>query len=329
MPIIGYSGSKMLNYNNIRISNIFAITNILFETNIIEYDYIKRTYSQNSVHYENIIQFLINLNLIRTENSQIFLSKYFKSNLKIINGDEKKILSFFLYTILEKRHLVSQDIKTYLLVFDNVDGKLSCSINNPVNNKFSGLRNLLMELGLIVLNSDRSSFEITDGKLHLVLNIKEDRRLSPEGFDLINRKKEEIGYNAEIEILKYEQKKFEDYPKLMDRIEHTAQKNVKAGFDIKSIERDSYGNINDCFIEVKAVSVFDYSFYLTRNELNTAKKNSNSYYLYLLPVINLKTFDIDHLKIIKNPYKNVFCNEKDWTRKIELYIFSQSNNLDE
>ena len=99
---------------------------------------------------------------------------------------------------------------------------------------------------------------------------------------------------------------------------------VGAGYDIKSFKNvfDKNNKPISIFIEVKVVPIWNYEFYWTKNEIEKAKKYKNKYFLYLLPVKNRNEFDIDNLRIIKNPFNNVYKNNREWLGLEELMSFS-------
>jgi len=78
----------------------------------------------------------------------------------------------------------------------------------------------------------------------------------------------------------------------------------------------------ELIIEVKAVSVEDYKFFWSRNEIEVAKIFGEKYFLYLLPVISKNTFEMEKLKIIRNPFKNVYTNQLEWQKEEESVSFS-------
>jgi len=110
--------------------------------------------------------------------------------------------------------------------------------------------------------------------------------MEPDEFLKIQQKKEEIGRAAELRIIEYERERLCQLPDLAKNIVHTADRDVTAGYDIKSFETRSNedGNSISRFIEVKAVSLLDYRFYWTRNEIEKSKYYQDKYFLYLLPI---------------------------------------------
>jgi hypothetical protein len=80
------------------------------------------------------------------------------------------------------------------------------------------------------------------------------------------------------------------------------------------------GGFFDRLIEVKAVSPIDFKFYWSRNEIETARVHGPNYFLYLVPVFK-NGFDMQKLKIIQNPFKRVYLDNKLWLRQEELVSF--------
>jgi hypothetical protein len=97
-----------------------------------------------------------------------------------------------------------------------------------------------------------------------------------------------------------------------------------AGYDIRSFDEmlDDSGTHSTRYIEVKAVSQWNYQFYWTMNEIKKAREFCLNYYLYLLPVLGKKSFDLEGLKIIRDPISNVYDNSSNWIRMDEVISFS-------
>jgi hypothetical protein len=147
--------------------------------------------------------------------------------------------------------------------------------------------------------------------------------ISPSKFIKIRQAKEDIGKAAELKIIEYEKRRLSQYPHLAKKIEHIAEYDVKAGYDIKSYEIAHEDNkYIPKYIEVKAVSIIDYEFYWSRNEIEKSEVCRQSYYLYLLPVKGKNEFYLEHLKIIKDPYLNVFNNSREWAKTVESLSFA-------
>ena len=190
-----------------------------------------------------------------------------------------------------------------------------------------------MDLGLIYLDSKETKYIIADNCFLIYLEFRESRQLSQDEFLRILQNRAQIGKAAEFKIIEYEKERLTAYPDLARKIEHVAIKDVSSGYDIKSFEGsfDEKGTPIPRYIEVKAVSPWDYGFAWTRNEIEKARLFQRNYYLYLLPVAGKNKFDLNGLRVIRDPYSQVYSNRKEWICTDELIGFSlvkDSKNAD-
>lgn len=136
--------------------------------------------------------------------------------------------------------------------------------------------------------------EINAKEIHLDSN--RNNAVSPELFQERQKQAAEIGEKGEFFVFKTEKKFLEDSCKddLAEKVYWVAKEDVAAGYDILSFDLDG----NPKYIEVKT-SQFDLlEFYLTENELNTAQKHGESYWIY--KVVNINSSPQIALKI-QNP----------------------------
>lgn len=103
-------------------------------------------------------------------------------------------------------------------------------------------------------------------------------------FEEILAKKKALGLEGELFVLNEEKIRLgADF-----EIEHTAQLNVGAGYDIKSWKDDkSFSESNKLYIEVKTISTKK-EIYLTENELEIAKKLGVNYRLHIVRKVQNK-----------------------------------------
>ena len=189
--------------------------------------------------------------------------------------------------------------------------------------KYSGLRNFLIDLGFLNYNSAQKKYIILDDNFLIYLKIRKRHQLSLDKFLKVVQKQDKISKAAELEIIKYEKNRLSKSPHLAEKVEHVSVKNVLAGYDIKSFTERVGKNSKPSprYIEVKAVSLRNYRFFWTRNEIECAKLHGKNYYLYLVPFLSSNKLDLDNIVIIKNPYLNVYRKKDKWLRKVELIEF--------
>jgi hypothetical protein len=186
--------------------------------------------------------------------------------------------------------------------------------------KFSGLRNFLMDVEVIRLDPSTMKYIINDDYYDSLTESTKERGLTPEEFVEMERRNREIGLKAELQIIEYEKDRLSAFPKLIERIEHVAKFNISTGYDIKSYEGTAEDPEGVRLIEVKTVSLRNYGFNWTRGEIEASRIKKNEYYLYLLPVMPKSVFDLENLRIIRDPYTNVLKSEQ-WSRSCEILSF--------
>lgn len=121
---------------------------------------------------------------------------------------------------------------------------------------------------------------------------------SKPDYEKINRVNKKLGDRGEKIVKDFEIKKLNDLnrPDLARKVDRVSLKSDSYGYDILSYEEDN----SKRYIEVKATrsKVGDANFFLTINELNTAKENPN-YYIYVVFDILSKN---PKIWIVNNPF---------------------------
>lgn len=129
---------------------------------------------------------------------------------------------------------------------------------------------------------------------------------------------EQLGNDAEIAAFELEKKNLllKNIMKIPERVSIF---DVTVGYDIASyMTIDS--DVPDKFIEVKSCADESMRFYISRNELETAKKKGMNYYLYLF---NRKT---NEFTIISDPYKVFFeSGGGNWAIEPQVYQIHSIN----
>ena len=127
---------------------------------------------------------------------------------------------------------------------------------------------------------------------------------SKPDYEKINRLNKKLGDRGEKVVLDFEIKKLEQLGKLelAKKVDRVSLKSDSLGYDILSFEEDG----KERLIEVKATSskVTDANFFLTINELKTAKEKEN-YYIYMVYDILSKE---PKIWVIKNPFNPMNIN---------------------
>ncbi len=176
---------------------------------------------------------------------------------------------------------------------------------NEISIHYSQMRNLLICAGVLMPDNE---------KLVFCEDVRDDVRsavsLSPSGLSpetLLKRleQQQEAGAQAELFVMNYEGRRLG--APLADKIIQVSLVSVSEGYDIASFNSlDSQKH--DRFIEVKALG--KHGFYLSSNELKTAKRLGDKYCLYL---VDLQKKDEPGYapEIIQDPFSS-FYKSAEW-----------------
>jgi len=126
--------------------------------------------------------------------------------------------------------------------------------------------------------------------------------------------------NAENFVVNYEKLQFKSH-ELVRAIEKISDLNASAGYDIASLLSNE-SSVIDKFIEVKSYSGSP-TFYWSSNEVDTAKKGKNKYFLYLVNRDLIDNLNYTPL-MIQNPYKEIFMSSQ-WEMEAQNWKFQEIN----
>lgn len=308
-------------FEKIKLSQLHALWNTLADAEVRNLSNIKRKYMESSLSFDETLSLLEDLKIVKNDSDELIPSKTFALYHDSIDEFKKK----FLPVLFSATGDVSDELNKFLLNFQTENNRTYFKASELEKIKFSDTRNLLLELEFISSSVDNTTYFINPDFSDLFLKQFIRRRLSPESLKKKQTENESIGLSAEKAVIEFELKRLAAIAILPSEIEHTSLENVLAGYDIKSFEDclDSNSKRIDRFIEVKAVSINDYKFYWSRNEMEIAKVLGEKYYLYLLPVFANNTFEFGKMIIRRNPFKSVYSNEQEWKKDSESISFSQ------
>ncbi|OGU11593.1 MAG: hypothetical protein A2X61_16555 [Ignavibacteria bacterium GWB2_35_12] len=308
-------------FNNIKLSQLFTLCNIVNTSEIRDIENIRRKYLDYALSFDETLSLLEELKIIKNESGKLSLKLPFSNFLSI--EEFKKILISAIFSANED---ISDQLRNFLENFTMLEGEIYFKATEIEKIKFSDTRNLLLELDFISASEDNTTYFVNPDYIDLFINHISRGQLSPETLKRKQEENDSIGFGAENAIIEFEIKRLINIPFETNEIEHTSLENVLAGYDIKSFE--NYFDNNSMrirrYIEVKAVSLNDFKFYWSKNEMLVAKVYGERYYLYLLPVKSNNVFDFNKLMIVKNPFKNIYLNEFEW-KKVEENISISKN----
>lgn len=296
----------------IRIKNLNLTVRILHESTSTSIDSIVVSNRKVVPHFEEIIEFLCDLNLFNKERIQFTIP----GNYLL---DEERLKAALLEKILKKGNPYFEFLVDYLCRFEEKEGGLLClDKHSPANQWGSGLRDLFLELG--VLRAEEKDFRISIDFKEIIESKLRGKFISPTALKRKQEKNKKIADDAENLVLLLERKRLRGFPHLLTRVERISLVNAGAGYDIRSFAIPAeYGDPFEISIEVKAVSPMDWKFYWSKTEIGVAQKRGEKYLLYLVPIFEGKP-NAEKIKVISNPIDEVLKQEI-WLREIESTSF--------
>ena len=278
-------------------------------------DFVRARFMQEALHFPDILDFLKGLGVLRVTGGQI-------SRMENLGKTDDEIKSGLAQRLLSRNTPYQLHAQQFIGHFKNEDGNFVVVMDSEKRRRFSGVRNLLLDLEFLEQDADRPRYWISAQHRAAFLEAKSNSATSPLELQAVLRAREKLGREAELEVLKFESARLRKRPGLAKRIKHIAAENVGAGYDILSFTESTISaGFSDRLIEVKAVSSVDFKFYWSRNEIEAAHVHGPNYFLYLVPV-SKNGFDLQELKIIQNPFKWVYSDHEAWSRQDEVVSFS-------
>ena len=128
--------------------------------------------------------------------------------------------------------------------------------------------------------------------------------------------KKKIGAGAEIIVLEFEKNQSR-------KAKRISQEDAEAGYDIESQDED--GNVR--WIEVKGSTGDEFNIYWTKNEIKTARKNRDKYWLYFVPGVDIKSKKFKEPELYPDPIASILESKQYKEKKETLHLIK--NNSEE
>jgi len=269
-----------------------------------------RNVSFDQTAVKNSLSLLISLGLIIKSTAGLYEKG--DNEVNSIDDFSKIVLAGIEKSVLSKGDIFSESN----MVFDPEKATFYIPRNNiPLD--LSGLIMLLDGLGRLRLTDNRA-YIINDNLVELHRQALGKKKLNkPITIQELKDKlsiQDELGEAAEFAALEFERQILNDKNIAKEPI-RISDIDTTAGYDIASFLSNS-SESTDKFIEVKSCSDDRYSFFISRNEIDTAKIYGKQYYLYLF---NRKS---STFQIINDPYNEVFSSDK-WSVNPQLFRVSR------
>ena len=296
----------------VRLTNCLALLRVMAESGRTDVTWVRRLYDEVGQHFEETCVFLSTLRLIDVRGNYIIPRSEMGRRVDH---------SVFLNRLLRDNHEFGRSARDFLGCFKLKEGSHQYKPSLEATLRTAGIRNLLIELEVVEPGDVDGEYTLIDERVIEWLGERGRRPTSRRRYEEQLANKRKLGAMAEMEILRFEQERLADAPRLASLIEYTAEEDVHAGYDIRSFDLGcgEDGGPVVRLIEVKAVSGDDFGFHWSSNEIECARHWMDRYYLYLLPSTGPTGFDATRLMMIRNPIR--LFDEPSWQRSIDSYSF--------
>ena len=108
------------------------------------------------------------------------------------------------------------------------------------------------------------------------------------------------------------------------KVQQISDEDSNAGYDIESFSRKAKNLENfDKFIEVKGTTGEKFRFFWSKNEIKTARKKGNKYWIYFVTNVNKETRTGDIIEMIQDPFRKIdplnYFGNNDYHKECESY----------
>jgi hypothetical protein len=297
-------------------AQITTLIDILNHTTLRQTAFVESVYNERARHFQETVKFLKAIGWVYETGNALELTT--AARFRIQNTQQFQADGTLIESVAEISSPYQAILSDYLVQFHTDSGRILYQPSAQSRSKQSGIRNFLIELGVVSHQTQDDSYVLNDKFAHLFLWSRNIHGVTSKAELLLRAsQKDELGTSAEIAVLEFEKKRVgSDW---CTHVKHISAKNPGACFDITSVTVDG-GFIVPRFIEVKAVSADSYQFFWTAAEVEAALLLQQSYFLYLIPVLGGGTFDVSKIEIIKNPHVAVYQNPDAWLKDENVIV---------
>ena len=301
----GSSDNRHSTFDGLRFAQVSVLLNALMSSDLGTRSRVKRIFSEQAQGFDETVAFAVRVGMITERDGLLEIRTDWPETNKA--GRRARVL----HSLLRVRNRYRSEVFRFVSQFAMIDGELAYLSPAQLRSSESSVRNFLMELGIVKHESGTEKYLLAPEYVSVYASARDGANYTaPASLSHNLAAKSEIGFAAEEAILSYERTRIGQL--LAHKVDHVSQRNVAAGYDIRSITVEDNATIVPRFIEVKAVPGRSFRFYWSQNEVNVARALTHWYYLYLLPVDKRGLFDIERLEMIADPCNVVLAESGDW-----------------
>ena len=289
-------------FTALRLSQVLVLLAVFDSSGLRTQDALRRLFLERSSSFEDTLAFLVGIEVAATDGVECAL--------RAIAPNANRT-AWVATRLFASRSAYRSEAYQYLAKYRVENGRVTYRSHAQRHSQESGVRNFLMDLGVITYDPTASQYSITPAYTSLFdAALRPEAGIAPAALVTSLDDRAELGLAAERTIVAFEKRRLGRNQR--DVVDHVALRNAAAGYDIVSGTARDDGTVVPRYIEVKAVSGRSMQFHWTRNEIEVARTLGEYYYLYLLPV-SRRAFDVVNLRMISDPCRAVLASPDLWT----------------
>ena len=171
----------ILDFNKIEKNCIRSLIDIRLTYRSTDINFLRSRFNDEAAHFEQIFLFLVQSNILKDDGS---LNDYKSKKLKSVVQSEDSLNKFLINIILDKKSLYNDYVNQYFEKFELNNNELTYTPFSEEKFKYSGIRNLLSDVGLVSLDQN-SSYHINFDYQKKVLQKKKQAVITPKRLNKI------------------------------------------------------------------------------------------------------------------------------------------------
>ena len=293
----------------ISLKSIRVLIGLIGNKVAIEKQLLERRFRETARGFEEVLKFMKEMQALGESGREIHRAMNLDDMQKALRKNKQAFSEYIVKLLMESPTRYGKEMRGVIRAFRIEEEKASLGFRN-LKREYYAARNMFIEAEALQIDLQTATYTINGWFYPEFVRSLYAHGTTPEKLDNLVDKQAAIGLAAELKVLEHEREVVGSCDAA--NVIHIAMENTNAGFDIASTRREEgTDQLLIRMIEVKAVSSKDWAFTLTKNEILVATENKDTYFLYLVPVIQGEP-EVTKMDVIQNPVKELL-DEEVWT----------------
>lgn len=295
-------------FDHVTLESASIFVTLMADRPRLEEALLARRFREKAFNFDETLAFMITLGAVTRKRRFIVRRPNLDEMFSALRNGESTFHDCVIRLVLQSSTNYGEEMRRFLRALRMNNGVAWLRPIEASGDRYA-VRNFLMEADALRLNPKGDEYQINDWFFGHLVEARYSRGTTPSRLRDMLQQQAELGLAAEKAVLSHERRVVGSHD--ASDVVHIALSNVGAGFDIASLRRDPRtGERRFRMIEVKAVSMNDWQFTLTKNEVAVARKNAGHYFLYVVPIKGGRPSLAD-MKVLQDPVK-LLVEDSNW-----------------